>query len=136
MVMLTALSGIAILSSPIGEDVSKSTRFVLKVFVHILAYVPLVMAGLPYRHSLLYFLTCCKRKDNEVPQTRGEATEGEPQVTEESRLLNGDVQQGDPNEPPGAADIPNYESTYYTAPQLRQSAQNDRYHTANESVIV
>ena len=79
VVILTALSGIAILSSPIGGDVSQSTRSILEVFVDILAYVPLVMAVLPYRYKLLYFARCCKRRDNQVPQT-GEATVAELHV--------------------------------------------------------
>lgn len=144
VVILTALSGIAILSSPISGDLYPSTRLALTAFVDILAYVPLVMAGLPYLYKLLYFAICCKKRDNLVPLPGGEANEGEPQVTEESPLLSGAGQQGEPNEPfrllndtqpPGAADIPNYESTCYTAPQ-RQSARNDRYHTGQESVIV
>ena len=139
VVILTALSGIAILSSPIGGDVSESTRLVLKVFVYILAYVPLVMAVFPYRHKLLnlssYFAACFKRRENQVPQTGGEATVEEPHVNEESPLLKRAGEQDDRNEPPGAAEIPNYESTYYTAPQ-RQSVRNDRYHTAHESGIV
>ena len=144
VVVLTVLSGIAILSSPISGDLSHSTRLALMVFVDILAYVPLVMAGLPYRSKLLSFAKCCRRRDNHVPQPGGEANEREQHVTEETPLLSETAQQGEPNEPfrlsndtqpPAAAETPNYESTYYTAPQ-RQSARSDRYHTAQESVIV
>ena len=135
VVILTAMSGIAILSSPISGDLYRSTRFALTVFVEILAYVPLVMAGLPYGYRLLYFGKCCKKRNNHVPQPGGKVNEEEIHFTEESRLLNRVEQQGEPDEPPGSADIPNYESTYHTAPQ-RHSARNDRYYTAQDSVIV
>ena len=113
MIILTALSGIAILSSPISGDVSQSTRSILEVFVDILAYVPLVMAVLPYRYKLLSFASCCKRRYIQVSQTGSETTVAELHLDEESLLLSRVAEQGDPNEPPGAAEMPHQESTYY-----------------------
>ena len=112
VVILTALSGIAILSSPIGGDVSQTTRFILKVFVDILAYVPLVMAVRPYRYKLLSFASCCKRRYTHVSQTGSHETVEELHLDEGSLRLSRAGEQGDPNELPGTAEIP-YESTYY-----------------------
>ena len=97
VVILTVLSGIAILSSPISGDLSQSTRLGLTVFVDILAYVPLVMAGLPYRYKLLYFARGCKKRDYHVPQPGGELNEEEPPVNNQLPLLSGTGQQAEPN---------------------------------------
>ena len=80
-------------------------------------------------------IRCCKKRDNEVPQTGGKATVEELHVNEQTPLLSRAGEQGNPNDPPGAVEIHNRESRYYTAPQ-RQSIRNDRYHTAHENVVV
>ncbi|KAJ7363190.1 hypothetical protein OS493_011471 [Desmophyllum pertusum] len=102
-VILTTLSAIAVLSSPIGSDVPDSTRSGLMWAVRILAWVPLVMAFLPYalRHLRP---RCCTARDNHVPerqraQQRGVPNEPDPIVNERTPLLDGAQQRGVPNEP-------------------------------------
>ena len=126
MVILTALSAIAVLSSPIGGDVSQSTRDACTVLVDILAYVPLVMAVRPYCCKLLHFSACCTSKDNRV----GEINEEDLHVTEQTPLL-GVAEQLDESI---KLDIPNYGRAHHTAAD-RQSARNDRNNTVQGSVI-
>ena len=130
MVILTALSAIAVLSSPIGGDVSQSTRDACTVLVDILAYVPLVMAVRPYCCKLLHFSACCTSKDNRVLQLGGEINE-DLHVTEQTPLL-GVAEQLDESI---KLDIPNYGRAHHTAAD-RQSARNDRNNTVQGSVIV
>ncbi|PFX34315.1 hypothetical protein AWC38_SpisGene798 [Stylophora pistillata] len=66
LVILMTLSAIAVFSIPTNIDVSESTRHRLQQFVRILAYVPLVMALLPY--MLFYLrrqLQCYRHKRRE-----------------------------------------------------------------------
>ncbi|XP_078369547.1 uncharacterized protein LOC144653433 [Oculina patagonica] len=137
VVILTTLGAIAVLSSPISSDVSKSTGYGLMWFVRILAYVPLVMAVLPYA------IAWRNRRVNRVPEgTRRTRTNvpdprqqsertpplgqhgvpNEPHVDSDERtpLLAG-AQQGAPNEQDPQlnqriplADVHNYETTFHT----------------------
>ena len=130
VVILTALSAIAVLSSPIGGDVSQSTRDACTVLVDILAYVPLVMAVRPYCCKLLHFSACCTSKVNRVLQLGGEINEEDLHVTEQTPLL-GVAEQLDESI---KLDIPNYGRAHHTAAD-RQSARNDRNNTVQGSVI-
>ena len=145
MVILTTLGAIAVLSSPISNDVSQSEGHVtgLKVFVMILAYVPLVMAVLPYAIRAYQR----NRRVDHVPERQAEALANEPDPqtiergpplgehgapNEQTPLLAGPLQQGAPDEPDlhiQLEDARDYETTFYTALE-----QNDRYVTAPESL--
>ncbi|KAJ7363223.1 hypothetical protein OS493_011504 [Desmophyllum pertusum] len=117
-VILTTLSAIVALSSPIGSDVSDSTRSGLVLAVRTLAWVPLVMAILPYflrclsqccrvpvdlvmeflPYALRYLSQCCKARDNH--------NEPDPNVNERAPLLDGAQQRGVPNEPDSIVNDP------------------------------
>ena len=66
LVILTTLGAIVVLGSPISSDVSKNIGNGLKVCVKILAYVPLVMAALPY--ALRAFTALRSTRNAQVPE--------------------------------------------------------------------
>lgn len=158
--VLTALCAIAVLSSPIGDNVYQSTGYGLMVFVRILAYVPLVMAVLPY--AVRAFQAWRQRRVNHVPEQQAEGVLNEPDaqriertpphgehgapnepVADERTPLLADAQQQsvlnepDPKLNPHIplAEVPNHESMFYTAPEIL-GVESDRYSTARESVKV
>ena len=63
-VILLTLSAIGVFSLPTNTEVSKNTRLGLQWFVRILAYVPLMMALLPYICNLLRLLQRYSRKSS------------------------------------------------------------------------
>lgn len=131
------------------------------VFVRILAYVPLVMAVLPYVRA---FQAWRQRRANHVPEQQAEAVPNEPDAqriertpphgehgapnepvadwhertpllagAQQQSVVNGQGPQRNPQIP--LAEVTNYESTFYTAPE-QLGVESDRYSTARESVIV
>ena len=91
LVILTTLGAIVVLSSPISSDVSKNIGNGLKVCVKILAYVPLVMAALPY--ALRAFTALRGTRNAQVPEPEDGPSEPNRGLTERSPLLSSVQQQ-------------------------------------------
>ncbi|KAJ7363214.1 hypothetical protein OS493_011495 [Desmophyllum pertusum] len=144
--ILATLSAIAVLSSGISSDVSlcntttndnnsttttTSTECGLMWTVWILAWVPLVMAFLPYALRYLRRRRCCNARDepNDLDertpllhgrQQQGVPNEAGPNVNEPTPALGGGQQRSVPNEPDPQINqrIPLLDADeFYTAPE-------------------
>ena len=92
LVILVTLSAIAVFSPPTDNEVSETTKLSLQYWVRILAYVPLVMALVPYIFYLMRLLQRYRheRREHHVPKPQGVSCMSPSRLIEQSPAVQDD----------------------------------------------